>query len=138
MKERPQSVTVICWILIVLNALAVLPSTFSIFMVGRKPEIRHIMEQSPIPIPVQFVIAFVGIAIVLSSAIAMLNGCNWGRWLYVIWNIIGTVIGLVTSPFRLMMIPGVLIFVIITIFLFRTAANQYFGATEGGHGPEGV
>ena len=138
MKERPQSVTVICWILIAMNGLALMWLPMSLRMVSTKPELRRILEQSPVPIPIQHVLSFAGIAVTLTGAIAMLNGRNWGRWLYAIWMILSIIFGLVTSPLKLMIIPGILIFGVIAFFLFRPAANQYFSATGGGQGPEGA
>jgi hypothetical protein len=35
-------------------------------------------------------------------------------------------IALLTSPMKMMLIPGVVFYLIITFFLFRPAANAYF------------
>jgi hypothetical protein len=137
-KERPLSVTVVCWILIGLNAFLCWSLIEAIFMFSHWDVIRLIMAQSPIPIRIQFMIGFVGIAATIFSAIAMLYGPNWGRWLYVISNIIGTAISPMTCPYKLMLIPGFLIFVLITVFLFRPAADKYFSTSEGADGPQGV
>ena len=60
----------------------------------------------------------------------MLKGYNWARYLYVIWSLIGFVIQIATSPVKVMLIPGFLIFLLVTFFLFRPNANAFFAPTE--------
>lgn len=87
------------------------------------------MAKSPVPIPVQFIMLYVGLTVMLVCGIGMLKGKNWARLLYVIWSAVGLVIGLATSPMKAMLIPGLLVVLIFVFFLFRPNANRYF-ATE--------
>ncbi len=126
MKERPTSITVIAWILIVMGVIALIASSISL----NNPMTKDIMGRSPIPIPVQYVMMYAGLLVQLVSGIAMLKGQNWARFLYVIWSIIGLVVGFATSPMKTAIIPSVVIFLIIAFFLFRPAANEYFSGAE--------
>lgn len=126
MKERPTSITVIAWILIVMAGLSLITSAFYM----NNPRARELMGRSPIPIPVQYLMTYVGLLVTLICGIAMLKGQNWARILYVIWYIIGFVVGIATSPMKVAMIPGSVVFVVIAFFLFRPIANEYFTASE--------
>jgi hypothetical protein len=122
MNKRPTSISVIAWILIVFGILTILMMVAALVT----PEVQKEMAKNPIPIPIQFAMSFAGLGVMIVSGIGLLNCQNWARYLYVIWNIIGFVIGLITSPMKLMLIPGFLVFLIIAYFLFTSAANQYF------------
>jgi len=66
----------------------------------------------------------------------MLRGHNWARFLYVIWSVVGFVVGIATFPMEASIIPAfamIMIFalslfqiVIIAFFLFRPKANAFF------------
>ncbi len=122
MKQRPTSITVVAWILIVIAAINLVTSAVSL----NNPMVQELMAKNPIPIPVQYVMLFLGLAVMLASGIGMLNGHNWARLLYVIWSAIGFVVALATSPMKAMLIPGVLSLLVFVFFLFRPAANHYF------------
>jgi hypothetical protein len=46
--------------------------------------------------------------------------------LYIVWGAIGLLFGLFTSPAKLMLIPGILIYAIFVFFLLRPKASEYF------------
>ena len=89
------------------------------------PEVIRIMSDSFIPLPLQLVISFTGIMVVIVSGIAILKGRNWGRYLYVIWTALGMLIAILTSPI-VKLLPGLLVFIIFTAILFKPTANKYF------------
>src|SRR5207245_383593 len=97
------------------------------------PAARDLISKSPIPVPVQYAMIYVALLIMLVSGVAMLKGQNWGRWLYVIGTAAGFLIGIITSPLKEAMIPGFVVFVVVSFFLFRPKANQYFSDTEAAH-----
>lgn|GEM_PF-131352 len=121
-KTRPTSVSVIAWILI---ALGVSGALWGIFVLS-DPATTALMEKGAVSIPVQFAILYVGWAVTLAAAVAMLFGKNWGRLLYVGWSVLGLVIGALISPMKLMLIPAALVPAILAFFLFRPKANAYF------------
>ena len=122
MKTRPTSVSVIAWILIVTAGLGLL-STASIV---NNEMVREMMEQSPIPLNVQFVMSFAGLGAMILSGIFMLKGQNWARFLYVGWTGISFVINFITLPTRISMIPSLIFFIVVCIFLFTKKSNAYF------------
>ena len=132
--KRPTSISVIAWILIVTSGIAMLASTVSL----NNPMARELMAKSLLPIPLQFVMLYVGLLITIVSGIAMLKGQNWARFLYVGWGSIGFVIGILTSPMKAAMIPGFVVFAVVTFFLFRPKANEYFSTRDTADSAQGV
>lgn len=120
--KRPTSVNVIAWFLIIAGFISVAFSYYSF----NNPVTQELMAKSLLPMSVQYVLMFVGVAVSVVSGFAMLRGLNWARVLYVGWSAIGLVIGLVTSPIKVALIPSVVVLAIIAFFLFRAKANAYF------------
>lgn len=119
---RPKSVTVIAWILIVtacLNGIAM------VAMMGN-PLVTEMAMKSPIPIPIQYVLETLGLAINVVTGLALLKGKSWGRNLFVIWSVVGFVIALVASPFKAPLIGRAIFVAIVVYFLFRAPASRYF------------
>src|SRR5436189_1660911 len=108
MNKRPTSVTVIVWIILVTNAVALLTTSFAM----NSPIAQELMAKSPVPVPVQYAIIFMGLLISVVSAFFMLRGANWARMLYIVWGAISLLFGLFTSPAKLMLIPGILIYAV--------------------------
>jgi len=88
------------------------------------------MELSVMPIMMQYIMMVIGIAITITCGVLMLKAKGIGRITYVGWTIISLLIGVFTSPAKAMIIPGVVFFVLITFFLFRSKANDYFSAIQ--------
>jgi len=128
MQSRPTSLKVVCSILIMSGPLAILP----LFMgTMDNPHVVELMNKSPFPISVQYALMWSGALVTSVSGVMMLYRQNWARLLYVGWNILGIIIGLTTSPIKIMMLPGIVVFAIIAFFLFRPAANNYFADVSG-------
>ena len=136
--KRPTFLSVIAWILITMSGLSLITITLSLNMSLNDPMMRELLSKSPIPIPLQIAITYVGILITIVSGVAILKGQNWARFLYVGWSVIGFVIGLLTNPMKVAMIPGLVIFVVIAFFLFRPKANEYFSTKETASSAKGV
>ncbi len=126
MKGRPISITIISWFLIITSLMSVV----STILTYNNPQVHKIMELSSIPIIAQYIFMILGIAITLFCGFLLLKAKNVGRVLYVGWGIASLVIGLIISPAKAMLIPGVVFFVIITIFLYRPNANEYFSSNQ--------
>lgn len=120
--ERPTSVTVIAWILIVLGLISLVSTTLTY----GNPTVVAMMKKSPLPIPIQYAVSYIGVGVMIVSGAAMLKGCNWARYLYLIWSLIGFGIGLATSPMKMMLLPGLVVMAVIVFFLFRPKASAYF------------
>ena len=139
MRTRPTSITVVAWILILMGGISLITMTLMIStgMIDKftvdNPAARELMNKSPIPVPIQYAMTYVTLLIKLVSGVAILKGRNWGRWLYVVGTAAGLLIGIVTSPLKGVMIPGLVLFVVVTVFLFLPNANQYFSDQESAH-----
>src|SRR5215470_3128041 len=134
MRTRPTSITVIAWILILMGGISLVTTTLVInSAVIDNPAVQELMSKSPIPVPVQYAMTYIGLLVMLVSGVAILNGQNWGRWLYVVGTALGFLIGIMTSPLKEAMIPGFVVFVVVTFFLFRPNANKYFSGQESAH-----
>ncbi len=130
MKERPTSITVISWILIVSGGLALIMNIVNLYNPMAQEMAQKLMAKSLIPVNIQYIITYAGLLITLVCGIAMLKGKNWARLLYVGWSVAGFLIAMVASPLKAFLIPGIIFFSIIAFFLFRPKANEYFKATE--------
>jgi len=122
MGERPKSIKIIAWILIVVGVISVFTSLSSL----NNPMVKELMSKNPLPIPLQYAMMYIGLAVSVICGIGMLKGQGWARLLYVTWGAIGILIGLITSPMKAAIIPGLIFLVIIAFFLYRPASNQYF------------
>jgi hypothetical protein len=124
MSKRPRSVTVISWIFIAFGSIALLTSLLPPFDRAAGQQIAEFRSQHPF----QFARLYLGPILALVCGVFMLRGCNWARWLLVVWfgyNIIGNVMH---SPLRLLL-PG-LLFAVAVFFLFRSQATAYFRGTS--------
>lgn len=128
MKERPQLVTIIAWILILKGAL---------FLVGRlsligNPFLAESMERAHLPVAMQYLESFLGYAVAIVAGVYLLRGENWARWLYVYWAGLSFALalmndGLQIRPFVFLLLNGVLIFL-----LMRPPAADFFGRKPTG------
>jgi hypothetical protein len=126
MKTRPTSVTVIVWILLVTNALSLLGSMMAI----NNPATQELMAKSPLPIPLQYVVLYLGLSLSTLCAVCMLRAANWARLLYIGWGGIELLILLLTSPVKPMLIPAILMYSIFVFFLLRPKAAAYFAHSD--------
>lgn len=88
------------------------------------------MRQSPIPLTLQYVIGYFGLAVQAACAVAILKGLRWGRTVYLYWGLIGLVFGAATSPLKMALIPGAILYVVILFFFFRPASTAYLKSSE--------
>lgn len=120
--KRPTSVNIIAWFLIIAGFISAAVSYYSF----SNPLTQQLMAKSLLPMSVQYVLMYVGVAVSVVAGFAMLKGLSWARVLYVGWTAIGLAIGLVTSPIKVALIPSGVFLAIIAFFLFRRQANVYF------------
>jgi hypothetical protein len=128
MKDRPKSITIISWFLIITGGISVISTALTY----DNPEVVKMMELSVMPIIMQYIMMAIGLVITVTCGVLMLKGKGIGRITYVGWTIISLLIGVVTSPVKAMLIPGVVFFILITFFLFRPKANDYFSLVQDG------
>ena len=122
MKQRPISITIISWFLIVTSIISVIVTLVNI----NNPDVKAIMQLSALSLEVQYLIMAIGLIISISCGFLMLAGNVIGRNLYVVWTLLSLSIALFTSPLKTLLIPGIIFFMVIAFFLYRPKANQYF------------
>jgi hypothetical protein len=120
--KRPTSVTVIAWFLIVTSLIA-LPFQLKGM---NDPLAQELMARSMLPVSLQLGLAYFGLLLSLVCGFGMLKGRDWSRKLYVGWSVIGLLIGLITSPLKLALLPGAVLLAIIAYFLLRQQATAWF------------
>jgi len=126
MHVRPKSVAFVSWFLIGTGAVSVI-TTLATWNNQLREEL---MAKSALPPSVQIAMQATGLLVMIVCGVSMLRGKHWARTTYVAWNVVGLLVGLVTSPFKMMLIPGAVFFLIVTYLLYRPPANAFFaGAT---------
>lgn len=125
MPKRPVSITVIAWIIIVINVLSLVGAGLSL----SDPAAQEMMAQSSIPVPAQYALLFVGLALSIACAAFMLRAANWARWTYIGWSTFSMLVAIATSTDRSWLLPGIIIYAIFIFILVRPAATAYFSRT---------
>lgn len=128
MNVRPRSITIISWFLIITSALSVV--TFAV--VYNNPDIVKLMEMNAMPLWLQYTLNVVGVVVSLGCGVLMLKGKSLGRMVYVGWALVSMVVGLLTTPAKLTLVPGLIFMFIVLFFLFRPKANEFFSQHQGG------
>jgi len=123
MQQRPTSMTVIGWLLIVFGAFGLI----GVVMLPNNPMAVKVLEQSPLPLSAHIAIGAVGALVSAASGYGILKGLGWSRLLYTGWFIGAIAIALITTPFNSLMLLGWLLNAVVIYFLFRPAANAWFG-----------
>ena len=126
MRERPKSVTLISWTLIVAGETSLVRTILNLHNLGTKETMQQFLLM-PIPF------------FLLVSGIGMLKAQYWARFLYVMWGIIGLVVAFPywvdlltqgTIQRKIMLFLPLIFFIVITFSLFSPKANEYFTGTE--------
>lgn len=124
MPKRPLSLTIIAWFLIVISLIAV----YGLFTMGSNPVAMKMIKQMHIPLAVEQAWGALGIVVNIICAYGILKGQPWSRVLYVVWSIIGIIVGLYISPMKITILFSLLFLVAIAFFLFRENADDWFSA----------
>jgi hypothetical protein len=101
----------------------------SILFAINNPLVQELMARSPMPISMQYGVSFLGLIISICAGAFMLKGANWARILYMGWGAFGLLFGLLTSPLKLMLIVGALVYGVFAFFLLAPKASAYFTAS---------
>jgi hypothetical protein len=124
MTKRPVSLTIIAWLLIVLSVLALIGT----FAMQSNPEMVKMQQQMHTPVMFQQAWTVVGVIVDLVVAYGILKGQPWSRVLYVVWGIIGIVVGFFILPQKAYLVFSLIVLVVVSIFLFSEKANDWFSA----------
>jgi hypothetical protein len=125
-NKRPISITIIAWYLIISACFILI--YFSIRF--NDPATWKFMSMGSIPVTVQLILFYLGLTISLISGVGFLKRQNWSRFLYTGWSGISIIIGLTVTSLRYSSLPGLVLFMVIALFLFRSKANDYFKSKQ--------
>ena len=125
---RPLSITIIAWYLM----LASVFSIFSLFFLSESNEIaQQMFAFSPLGVTGQKIYGAVLALLNIAFGYGFLKGKDWARIGYVVTAVFGLVFSWIVFfnvPFgRTILIGGLPWLVLILFFLFRPAANRFFG-----------
>lgn len=126
MDERPLSVTIVAWFLIVTSVL----SAIGFWIAYSDPTTRQVMADAAFSLSAQRSIAAFNLLFNVLCGIGLLRRHNLARLAYVVVGVIGVFVGLVTSPFKLAVLAGGGLLVVITYFLFCRPAAEWFANSE--------
>lgn len=126
MKSRPTSITIIGYYLIVSGALV----PISILYVLVDARAVEYMKMVRMPMSIQYINMFLKVLITLGCGIGLLKGKNIARFVFLAWNVIGFLVALFTIPAKMLLVPGMVFFLVLMIFLFSPKANRYFAFNE--------
>jgi hypothetical protein len=124
MTKRPVSLTIIAWLLIILSVLALVGT----FAMQSNPQMVKMQQQMHTPVLFQQSWTVLGVIVNLAVAYGILKGQPWSRVLYVVWGIIGLVVGFMILPQKGYVVFSLVILVVFSIFLFGEKANDWFSA----------
>ena len=124
MEKRPLSLTIIACLLIVFTLLGLI----GVATMGSNAVAMKALQQMHISLRVEQAWGLLGAIVNLACAYGILKGQPWSRVLYVVWGIIGLVVGLYISPMKYVLVISLIFLVVISIFLFSEKANDWFSA----------
>ncbi|MBV9527307.1 hypothetical protein [Sphingomonas sp.] len=125
MEKRPVSLTIIAWVLIVLSVLGLI-SMFA--LTAANPMLQEKLAEMHVPMAFLEIWTVLGTVVTLICAYGILKGMPWSRVLYVVWGIIGMVVGFYITPQKASIIISLVVLVVVSIFLFGEKANVWFQA----------
>ena len=115
MKERPLSITLISWLFIIFGSIALVSAVLPLSGATSAQVVADFKQH--------WMVYLLRLASIVSG-LFMLRGHNWARWLLVAWMISHVVISALHSWMAVLL--HVLIFTVISYFLFRPRASAFF------------
>lgn len=141
-SERPRSVTIISWILIVMslmgfyncwNSYGMIQSGEYDRIMAENPKLAAAMKDLPRPTANHILIVAVALVVQFIAAVLMLQGLGVGRFIYIGSVAIGFVYTVATMGFHVLLVPSLVVTGIIAFFLFKEPANSYFSGRNAGY-----
>lgn len=120
--KRPTSLSILAWFFIIAGAISVV----DIPMELRNPVALEMMRHSLLPPSVSLSIGVISAVINIIVGIGVLKRRPWARTVYVAISLLGLVVTLISSPFKMMLIPSIVLIGLFLYILYRPAANAYF------------
>jgi hypothetical protein len=129
MSQRPESVTVIAWLLIVLGTFGLM-GCLTAWSMRDWPVMQPLLASYRLPYAVVLGVAASSLAVHMLCAVALLMRVGWSRHVYFITALAMVGFSLWVSPWPQFTVPSVLFPAVASMFLYRGAANRWFAAQE--------
>lgn len=128
--QRPTSLTIIGWLLIVFGVWGVIGQLALPYLPGA----QEALAGSPLPASAHMAFGIVSALVSVVCGYGILKGLNWSRYLYMGFSALGIVFAFVTTPSAAVMVLSLAILALVAFFLFRAPANAWFtqGAVPAG------
>jgi hypothetical protein len=120
--KRPVSLSILGWFIVVTNAIALLVWPWTL----HNPSAQAVFARSMMPLPVMLAVSIASQALCLVAGVGILKGRAWARTLYTVITLATLAFSLVTSPFKIMLLPGAVLAALFLYLLYRPAATAYF------------
>jgi hypothetical protein len=124
MSNRPISLTIIAWALLILTVLGIV----GIVTIEKNPAMMDMLAKSGTSLNMYRAQGVVGSLVNLAVVYGIFKGQPWSRVLYVAWGIISIALTAMLTPIVSALVLGVVILLVIGFFLFSLRANEYFAA----------
>lgn len=131
MNERPTSVTVIAWLLIVFGVLGALGS-LALMANTSNPLLLQVFGAVHLSLLETIVVGWIATLARLACGYGLLYRQNGARYLLVAYGAAALAYGGYTSGNPLTVIPGAVIFAVVVMFLFLPKVNAWFGKKGDG------
>lgn len=131
MGERPESVTVIGWLLVVFGAFGLLGCLLG-WSIRDWPALQQTLASYHYPLSFQTMmeIGILGTTVRLLCAVGILRRMGWTRHLYLAWSVLMAAYALWIGPWPLFVLPSILFSLVVAVLLFRPAANRWFAGED--------
>jgi len=124
MEKRPTSITVISVLLLLFTLLGAV----GVAMAGSNAAMAAEIAKMNISVPMYQAYGALGIIINLVCIYGFFKGLPWSRVLYLVWGVIGLVIGFYISPMKALVVIALVVLVVVCVFLWTNTANDWFQA----------
>lgn len=115
----------------VIGVLLIIFALFGLYgmvMAGSNPMMSQMLTRMHMSLLMYQAYTAVGLVISLLCAYGIFKGLPWSRVLYLLWGIIGLVVGMYISPIKAALVLSLVFLVIICGFLWTNTANDWFSA----------
>lgn len=129
MTQRPESVTVIAWLLIVLGAFGLM-GCVAAWTMHDWPMMQPLVTAYRVPYAVVIGLSFLSFAIHIACAVGFLMRQGWSRHVYVATAFSMLAFAAWASPWPQFELPSLLFPVVASMFLYRPAASRWFAAPD--------
>lgn len=121
-EKSPTSIAIIAWSLIIIGICSAIMTIFSI----NGEIIIKVARNREIPAALQYCSLYSGFILMIICGFGILNGKNWARILYLLWNLAGLSFSIIIFQSKATIISNFLVFMIILYFLFQKKTNHFF------------